>query len=215
MENEYDSADYYAVGERETTTVLDRELWHRLVSEGFERGSHSDSDGHCVMEAVAVATGHEKSDYPPCVGRVQARLLQTVNDSGFCTTGQLADLAERVVGTGHTDQVALANALADYVVREFALGSGIDSWAQDWLAGRDRSQGSAQAAARAAADAAARAAAWAAADTAARAAVAEAAAEAAKAGRAAADAAAAERRPSKYTAYIEAMIQIVERKGAS
>jgi hypothetical protein len=205
-----------------STETLDQQKWQDMIAAGFETGSHAGSEEHCVMEAVAVATGHEKTEYPPCVGKLQARFMQVVNDSGRCTTTQLAEWAVRVVGTSDSNQVALANALADYAVKEFALGSAIDYWAQNWLSGADKSWAEAAAAAATvawAAAAAARTAAWAgAADAAAADASVASVAAAAEAARAAGAWGAAEREAAAdecYVAHIEAMIRLIEREAQS
>ena len=148
-------------------------------------GSHKDADGQCLMEAVALLAGEEKTDAPACACPVLAAYGRRLNDAmGRGAKGDalrakyLADLAPLLVGSRSTPEVERARALvlADHAVRvlvPLALdAAGLAEEAAKMRAIdpiRDRDTARAAAGAARAADAAARAADWAA-DWAARAA---------------------------------------------
>jgi len=92
-------------------------------------GSHADTDGQCLMEAVALLGGEEKTDDPACACPVLSAYGRRLNDAmGKGAEGDalrakyLADLAPRLVGTRSTPEVEQRRAyvLADHAVRAFA-----------------------------------------------------------------------------------------------
>ena len=91
-------------------------------------GSHEDAPGQCLMEAVALLAGEEKTDAPACACPVLAAYGRRLNDAmGRGAKGDalrakyLADLAPLLVGSRSTPEVERARALvlADHAVRVF------------------------------------------------------------------------------------------------
>ena len=92
-------------------------------------GSHRDAPGQCLMEAVALLAGEEKTDAPACACPVLATYGRRLNDAmGRGAKGDalrakyLADLAPLLVGSRSTPEVERARTfvLADHAVRVFA-----------------------------------------------------------------------------------------------
>lgn len=92
-------------------------------------GSHADTGGQCLMEAVALLGGEPKTDEPACACPVLAAYGRAINDAmGEGAEGDalrakyLADLAPHLVGTRSTPEVERRRAyvLADHAVQAFA-----------------------------------------------------------------------------------------------
>lgn len=101
--------------------ILDPVAWAAAVQHGFSPGKHqANSPDRCVMEALAAATGAKHTDFPPCVARPLARLLQSANDGKLVTTQDLAAMAETVVGTNDLITRRIAFVWTDYAARVLA-----------------------------------------------------------------------------------------------